>query len=136
MPNRHTIFGLLFFLFFLNSCSNEICNLSGKLDNIEDQTYLYLRGGESFEIIDSILVKDGKFSYQLNLAHPELFLLHNKRNRHEFRDRKFIWLEPAEINITGDYNFLKNTEIAGSASHQEYIQYNKLDGLKNQISEQ
>jgi len=128
-------FGLVALLIFSSCAENNICQLSGSLDNIDGNTYLYLADIKSFKIIDSILVVNGKFNYQLSLAHPKLFLLHKKVDKSEFRDHKFIWLEPSEISLKGDFNFMKNIKLEGSNSHIEYRQYNLIvDSLSRQIA--
>lgn len=119
-------FVFLYLLIFISCSKNDTCQLSGKLENIEDSTYLYLTDIDSFNIIDSMLALNNTFSLQLSLSHPKLFLLHKKVDRNEFRDHKFIWLEPSKISIEGDYDFMKNINVNGSKSHSEYLSYNLM----------
>ena len=69
------------------------------------------------------------------LTRPGIFLLHNKLNRLEFRERKFLWLEPSEILINGDFNFLKNLKVNGSVSQLDFENYNHLlDSMNKRIN--
>jgi hypothetical protein len=38
----------------------------------------------------------------------------------------FIWLEPSEISVNGDFDFLENLKIEGSSSHTVFEKYNLL----------
>jgi peroxiredoxin len=109
------------------SCQNRnTCSLTGTITNCKDSTVLYLADSDSYNLVDSILVVKGSFSLDLQLSCPKKFMLHNKRNQFQFRDRKFIWLEPSEINLNGDFDFLKNIQVTGSASNMEFEKYNQL----------
>lgn len=135
MNTKKLLLGIFILLFY--SCRNDenICKITFSLDNINEPTYLFLADMESKQLVDSILVENGKLKYSFKLSHPKEFLLHNKRNLYEFRDSKFLWLEPAEIKIIGDYNFLKNLKVIGSNSHDEFQEYSKmLDSLNNQMT--
>ncbi len=62
--------------------------------------------------------------------------MHNKRNQYPFRDQKFLWLEPSEITINGDFEYLKNLKIEDSPSQTEFESYNLLiDNATQQINE-
>lgn len=128
----------LILFFSLASCKDEvrICHLSGTLENAPDTTTLFLADWESRTLLDSIQVVNGKLDYDFQLTNPKKFYLHNKRNKYTFRDRKFVWLEPSEITINGDFEFLKNLEINGSVSQAEFEKYNLLvDNATKQINE-
>ncbi len=120
---------LLFFLIFLTCQSNnKMCHLSGILENTNEELFLYLEDGESGKLIDSILVKDGNFQLDFELNQPQYFLLHNKRNQYDFRDKLYLWLEPSDISIKGNYEYLKNLKVEGSSSNTEQLEYIKLTG--------
>lgn len=108
------------------ACRNKnTCTISGTVTNGKDTTVLYLYS-DSLPGGDSIIVVNGTFKHQLPLSHPMKFQLHNKRDKYYFRDRKAIWLEPSEINITGDLEFLKNLKVTGSASQKVFEEYTHL----------
>lgn len=117
---------LLMFTVMTGACiDKKTCTISGTLTNGKDTTVLYLYS-DSLPEVDSIFVVNGQLRHQLPLAHPMRFVLHNKRNQYDFRDRKVIWLEPSEINITGDLEFMKKMKVTGSASQMVYEDYSHL----------
>jgi peroxiredoxin len=118
------------------SCQNRnTCRITGSILNCKDSTTLYLVDSDTYNLVDSIIVLNGAFSYKLQLAHPGEFVLHNKRDQFEFRDRKYIWLEPSEISIHGDFNFLKKLLVNGSFSNVEYEKYHQiLDDANKRIN--
>ncbi|WP_082063689.1 TlpA disulfide reductase family protein [Draconibacterium sediminis] len=120
---------LILLILLVVSCSNDEkreCNLTGTLKNAPDKTTLFLVDMESRILVDSIQVVNGEFNYSLPLSHPQYFLLHNQRNKQPFRDMKYVWLEPGQIIINGDFEFLKNSTIVGSTSQNEFEAYSKL----------
>jgi len=128
----------LILLLLFASCRNDenICHLTGILENAPDTTTLFLADWENKTLLDSIQIINGTLNYRFPLTHPKMFLLHNKRNQSDFRDRKFIWLEPSEIKINGDFEYLKNLKIDGSASQTEFENYNfLLDKATKQIND-
>jgi len=134
---------ILTFLSLLGvSCQNRnTCSLTGTLENCKDSTILYLVELDSLNSVDSIIVVNGTFSHKLHLTHPTKFVLHNKRDQYEFRDRKYIWLEPTVISLNGDFEFLKKLQVNGSFSNMEFEKYNllldeankRINNLKEQI---
>lgn len=118
------------------SCQNRnTCYLTGTITNTKDSTVLYLVNLDSLYLVDSVVVFNGDFKHKLQLTHPSKFVLHNKRDQYEFRDRKFIWLEPSEISLNGDFEFLKNLQVNGSVSNMEFEKYHQLlDGANKRIN--
>lgn len=128
----------LLFLFLVVSCRNEqkTCHLTGILKNAPDTTALFLADWENRTLLDSIQVVKGNIDYKFQINHSKKFYLHNRRNQYDFRDRKFIWLEPSEIKINGNFEFLKSLKIEGSTSQTEFENYNLfVDNKTNQINE-
>jgi peroxiredoxin len=135
------IFLIIFFT--IASCRNDekTCHLTGSLKNAPGIKVLYLADLENRILFDSIKVVDGKIDHEFNLDYPKKFYLHNKRNKYPFRDSKSIWLEPSEISVNGDFEFLENLKIEGSSSHSVFEKYTlllagatkQIDALKEQI---
>lgn len=128
----------LLFLFLVVSCRNDekICHLTGFLENAPDTTTLFLADWENRMLLDSIQIVKGNIDYKFQLTHSKKFYLHNKRNQYPFRDQKILWLEPSEIIINGDFEYLKNLKIKGSPSQTEFENYNLLvDNATKQINE-
>lgn len=89
-------------------------------------TTLYLIDNESEELTDSIIISDGIFHIDLFLSRPQQFTLQKERNSDQNIDKKTVWLEASDIEITGSYDSLSNIEITGSTSHSRYIEYQAL----------
>ncbi len=133
----------LLFLFLVVSCRNDekICHLTGHLENAPDSTTLYLVDWQKDTLLNTIQVIKGEFDFKFPISHPKYVLLQNERNQYQFRDRKFIWLEPAKINLNGDFEFLNNIKVEGSSSQTEFENYHllvdndtkKLNELRNQV---
>lgn len=127
---------ILLFIFAACRPEQKTCRLIGKLENTPDTTTIFLADWESKMLFDSIKIVNGQIDYEFNLNRPKKFYLHNKRNKYAFRDRKFIWLEPTEVSINGDFEFFKNFEVIGSNSQTEFENYNKLvDNATKKINE-
>ncbi len=130
-------------IFLIVSCSHDKNegHLTGKLENAPEAATLFLADWESKTLFDSIQMTNGRIDYKFKIPHPKYFLLHNARNQYEFRDKKFIWLEPNDIKIKGDFNFMKNITLEGSTSQSEFENYNilvdnankRINKLKGQI---
>ena len=126
---------IVFLLIFI-SCKDHknSCSIYGKLKNAEKVKHLFLVDVNS-DITDTINVINGEFQLNIHLDHPKYFIIRNERNEYQFRDRKYIWLEPSEIKINGDFEFLNNLEVTGSKSHAEFLEYNQLlSNENNQIN--
>lgn len=115
------IFGFLLISFF--NASNDVCNLSGKLDNVEKVAYLYIKDYDSPNLIDSVLVKDGSFHLELKIGYPKLFILEIRVNHYEKFGQKLVWLEPGEVDIKGGFESFSKLSVFGSDSHKEYEQF-------------
>jgi peroxiredoxin len=136
MKNQFAVF--ILFIVFVLSCKNDknTCHLKGKLENAPETTTLFLVDWEAKKLLDSIQITKGLIDYEFQISQPKYFLLHNERNQYPFRDQKFIWLEPNEINITGDFNFIKNIVFEGSDSQNEFESFNLLKAkTEKKISE-
>lgn len=118
---------IILFLFTNSAFSQEAnCLLTVDLKNNDKFASIYLSEAETGRIVDSSNHSSGKFIFKLNIPHPKRFILHNARNEYEFRDRKIIWLEPGEMILEGDFNFIGNSIFKGSKSNEEYIEYKKF----------
>ncbi|MBN2638274.1 MAG: DUF4369 domain-containing protein [Bacteroidales bacterium] len=119
---------LLILFFLIVSCRNDekICHLTGFIENAPDTTTLFLADWEKETLLDSFQIINGILDYKFPLTCAKKFYLHNKRNQYPFRDQKFLWLEPSEIIINGDFEYLRNLKIKGSLSQTEFENYNLL----------
>lgn len=132
-------FTVIVILIFSFKSNERYLTIHGKLKNAEDGAHLYLRELKSYKLIDSITVKNGTFTCKFNTSENTPYILHNKRNQYNFRDRKLIWVDSEEIKISGDYNFLQRVEIENSKTQNRQIQCDhelryfahKIDSIKN-----
>jgi peroxiredoxin len=129
------LIGVMVFLFNIQVNKGKICRINGAIDNIKDSTMLYLTDFDTRELIDSILVVNGKFKYELPLTHPQKFVLHNKKNQDQFLDMKFIWLEPSDLTINGNFKVMNKLTIGGSETHDLFVNYNQILKKVNPIDE-
>jgi peroxiredoxin len=126
MKNQFAVF--ILFIVFVLSCKNDknTCHLKGKLENAPETTTLFLVDWQSNALFDSIQINKGIIDHKFQIKDPIYFLIHNKINESLFRDKKFVWLEPNEINVSGDFNFMKNIVFSGSDSQNEFESFNLL----------
>ncbi|MCC5931099.1 MAG: AhpC/TSA family protein [Cyclobacteriaceae bacterium] len=91
------------------------------IDGLEDQTWLYLgqRKSGNFEKLDSAQVADGISNMQNTFdGIPKLVLLRIGDTNKAVN----FFLEATTIQITANANDLDNTEVKGSASHDELME--------------
>jgi peroxiredoxin len=126
MKNQFAVF--ILFIVFVLSCKNDknTCHLKGKLENAPETTTLFLVDWQSNALFDSMQINKGIIDHKFQIKDPIYFLIHNKINESLFRDKKFVWLEPNEINVSGDFNFMKNIVFSGSDSQNEFESFNLL----------
>ena len=122
---RKIIFISMLIIAFSSRAATNKCHVWGSLDNCPDLTELYLVDTENPGSVNVIKVQNGLFEVEFELANPKMFMLFNKRNQYDFRDRKIIWLEPAKIKISGNFEFLSKLKIEGSLSQLEFENYTK-----------
>jgi len=122
---RNIIFISMLIIAFSSRAATNKCHVWGSLDNCPDLTELYLVDTENPGSVNVLKVQNGLFEVEFELANPKMFMLFNKRNQYDFRDRKIIWLEPAKIKISGNFEFLSKLKIEGSLSQLEFENYTK-----------
>ncbi len=93
-----------------------------------EKVYLAKLMNDKLKVIDSTLVKGGKFKFTGNQATPEFYYILNSTKN---SDLKFF-LENAEIKIIGTLDTLWKAKIAGSPSQKEYSGvYASLDKISS-----
>lgn len=105
-------------LLILVGCSKDeeqsnINLLSFELSNIQDSTILYL--WDRNDVIDSTIITNGKGFLKFSTDKPKSFVIRNNGSGLDYR-YKYLWLEPSDIKISGDYNQFRNVQIIGSKS--------------------
>ncbi|MDY0102234.1 MAG: TlpA disulfide reductase family protein [Lentimicrobium sp.] len=85
------------------------------------QVYLQKSKDGSFEILDTAMVENGKFTFTGTIADPDLYYIGLDESR-------FVsfFNEPAKITITFHTDSLNNPEVTGSESDVQYRDYLSL----------
>ncbi len=90
--------------------------ITGKVTGLKEGAKLYLRAGEPSVDIDSVVVKNGQFTFSGKVAgKAEEMILHTG----DFKDYVFFWVEnkPMQVNVTAG-QFKKGT-ISGSLTQAD-----------------
>ncbi|MEG2555371.1 MAG: TlpA disulfide reductase family protein [Odoribacter sp.] len=74
---------------------------------------------------DTLQLKDGKVVFKGEVDYPRMvtFVFHS--GEEDFHGSFSVFLDNSTVNVTGDYNNLKNLKIVGSRSHDEYMTIEK-----------
>lgn len=113
----------------LISCSQNENTMvvSGNVDGLK-KGWLYLQKVEDSVLttVDSLEIRgDGLFSFESEIAHPELFYLYlDKADNNDINDRIAFFGETGNITITTSWNqFEADAKITGSKNHTAYAEY-------------
>lgn len=117
-------------------CSeNTAFEMEGTIDGKKDGV-IYLssvkNGYErSYIVVDSAVVKDGKFRIERKELRPELYLLGNKKARSE--SGEIVFLEPGKIKAQGkvDKDGSYSWKIEGSKNQEIYDRFSKEQFIKS-----
>ncbi|MFS4457084.1 redoxin domain-containing protein [Maribacter sp. 2304DJ31-5] len=114
----------------LISCNlkqNTSCNLKGKTNNLKDGTKLYLVNPLNNKRVDSSVVKNNTFLFDIVLENaPSLYVLENKS------EYKYLWIENNSMTFDASKTDFNNAKITGSKTQDIY---QKLNETKNSLSE-
>jgi peroxiredoxin len=103
--------------------------LKGNIEGSDSLTFLLMkREAGKYVAIDSAVSKRGIFKMEGVVEYPEMFILNAKNTR----NRAQIFVENAEMTITGKIDSLFDAKITGSKTQGEYESY--VDG-QNSLSE-
>ncbi len=130
------ISGLILFLLILSSCGEKTnTTIKGTL-NTGEKKYIYLDYLKinSTDPVDSVrLNKKGEFSFDLQLEHPDIYILRNEAG-------KIITVLPhpgEEVIIEGDYNYFNDSYSVSGSEESEYIRrlVEKLQDTRKRLDE-
>ena len=123
------IAALLLAGFALASCA-EKTNLSieGTLVNTPaEKVYLQKFNNKQFDLVDSVVVKDGKFSFAKQVEIPEIYGLSVDPQGSSY----LLFLDGNPVTVQLDSSkYYKNTTVLGSALQDQYVAYQQLDDVK------
>ncbi|MCJ7448341.1 MAG: AhpC/TSA family protein [Bacteroidales bacterium] len=131
MNNKLIIFILATMI--VAGCKNNIIEITGKLENPQNEEYIYLDELKSTELItvDSAIVsEDGAFNFKRKVEFPSFYLL--KINETNFLT---MLLEPGQkINLNAHHDSLNYpVSVSGSEGTKLMVEYNKT--LKKTIDQ-
>ncbi|MDO3695932.1 TlpA disulfide reductase family protein [Wenyingzhuangia sp. chi5] len=126
MKNTISILTLLL-LVSCNIKQKDSCNFKGKTDNLKDGTKLYLVSPLTNKRVDSSVVKNNSFLFEIELENaPSLLVLENKS------EYKYLWLENSTMTFDASNTSFNDAKITGSKT-QDIFQ--KLNDTKKSLSE-
>lgn len=113
-PMKEILF--FFLLFFMFSCAEENepeFSLSGKTDDIENKTLLYLHDMVENKTIDSAVVQNGGFKFVTTLSEAPVWVMLHTKDRSKSRS---IWLENNPMTFDAIKRDFRNAFVTGSES--------------------
>jgi len=102
------------------SCTNKNTHLKGTIDGVKDSQIFATSDGER-QHVDTIKVKDGKFTYDATFTEPTPLFLILK----ETGENILVFAEGGNITVDGKLGDFKNAKVSGSKSHDEFASYVK-----------
>ncbi|MES2775170.1 MAG: TlpA disulfide reductase family protein [Bacteroidota bacterium] len=106
-------------LFSLAQKNKNIFHISGKIEGFKTgKAYLSCSDADP-ELSDSVLVKDGKFSFTGKITEPVFCTL----RLDTLRSRLGFFLEPGSITIAGNSNELHKSNVTGSNSQNQWKEW-------------
>jgi Peroxiredoxin len=115
--------------FLLASCA-EKHNLSieGTAVNVtEGKVYLQKFNNKMYDVIDSVDIVDGKFSFVGSVEIPEIYGLTFDPSRSSYM--LFLDGSPVTVELNSESGY-RNTVVTGSALHDSFIAYQELRDVK------
>jgi len=111
----------IFTIFFACTTENtSVFTINGSVEGLTDgKAYLQTRKGGSWVKLDSSTLSEGTFQFTGNIDFPEVYYIN-------FEDQKGflpVFVENAEIKVTGDVETWNEAEITGSVSQDELNAY-------------
>lgn len=116
-----------------NLLAQESFSIKGEIKNWPSK-YIYLEQRGDYPAQDSAVVTDGKFEFNGNIPGPTNSFLVNKGK--DKSTAVFLFVEPGNIQINGDFNNIDQVKIAGSKTYSDYLEIKEFEGkLAKEIKE-
>nr|WP_321406853.1 TlpA disulfide reductase family protein [uncultured Carboxylicivirga sp.] len=122
---KKIIFPFIFYFLNLFTSEAQYITITGQIDNAPNGTILFIRDLKSFQLIDSIEISNGLFSWECHNPEDPI-ILHNKRNEFSYKDRVILWVNSENIHVEGNFDYLKNLKIIGSNDSDNFLEVKKL----------
>ncbi|HSC40347.1 MAG TPA: DUF4369 domain-containing protein, partial [Chitinophagaceae bacterium] len=102
------------------TAGKNVYTVSGKLEALQDGK-IYLAAIDGAGKIDSVLAKNGRFTFKGVITEPMFYVLRLPGQN----GGKGFFLEPGNIRITGHKDSLYNATVEGSGSQKEFEEWGK-----------
>lgn len=103
------------FSIYITSCNNDKAILTGELKNFNNEDIYIIKSGDE-KVIDTIHLKDGKFTFETSLKEPTVYML----NFGADQQPAFIILEKGNTTITYQKDVLNSVEVKGGKEQALY----------------
>jgi thiol-disulfide isomerase/thioredoxin len=112
MLSRANCFIVILVFFSIGSYAQK-AKVSGNIKGLKEPTVMFSRSSGDASITDTVVVKNGKFTWEADLTSPQkVYIL--------FPTRVITFFaEPGKIEITGKADSLQNAKITGSKTQDE-----------------
>lgn len=95
--------------------------LSGKIEDLKSEKIYLSTNDAGEEMLDSTMLKDGKFSFKGKISEPIFYILKIAGTRNQAG----IFLEPGKIEFKGRKDSLHKASISGSKSNDQWKEWSK-----------
>jgi peroxiredoxin len=102
------------------SCNTDKAHIKGTIAGISTGK-LVMASDDKMEHLDTIDVKDGKFSYDIKLSEPTPIYILLKDSGYNM----LLFAENGNITVDAKVEDFKNAKVSGSKSHDEFAAYAK-----------
>lgn len=126
---KKTFIGLVVALSLLacNERSEAGFSLIGKTHGIENGTVLYLQDANSNDLIDSAIVLEDSFLFQLTLPTEPLEVILETKDNSQYR---YLWLEKKSMTFDATETDFRNAIVTGSETEElSQALYHSIDTL-------
>lgn len=115
-----------FFASFILACQTQPdLVLTGKVSSPSvEKVYFQKFDDRIFRVIDSAVVKDSAFNFDLNIELPEIYGISVDTTKSPL----MVFLEKGVVDIQlNPANYYRESIVSGSALHDEYVAYQKME---------
>ncbi|MEO7047544.1 MAG: TlpA disulfide reductase family protein [Ferruginibacter sp.] len=95
--------------------------LSGKIEGLKNGKVYLSANEEDIAILDSTIIKNGKFYFVGNISQPMFYILKIANTR----DQTGIFLEPGKISFTAKIDSFSKAYVSGSKSNNQWREWSK-----------
>jgi peroxiredoxin len=95
-------------------------SIDGFVQNLKEGTLIIKKfDGETFQTVDSVIVKNGEFSYKGKISYPDLYRIYLDNTNNYFT----LFIDNSKIRINTSLNNFHSPTICGSESNDLYSRF-------------